>query len=179
MTRYSGVAIGLHWLVALLIFGTFGLGLYMTELPFSPDKLRLYSWHKTIGVSVFLLVLVRLGWRLWRRPPPPPPMARWQRAASHAVHHLLYALMLAVPLSGWLMSSAKGFQTLWFGIVPLPDLLSANESVGDALARTHWILNLALGGLVALHLLAALKHQFIDRDGLLGRMWPGRHGETT
>lgn len=179
MTRYSGVAIGLHWLAALLIFGGFGIGLYMTELPFSPDKLRLYSWHKTVGVTVFLLAVVRLGWRMWRRPPPPPPMARWQRVASQAVHRLLYLLMLAVPLSGWLMSSAKGFQTMWFGVVPLPELLTANEALGDALARVHWLLNLALAGLVALHLLAALKHHFIDRDGLLGRMWPGRHGATT
>lgn len=178
MKRYHGLAISLHWLVALLIFVTFPLGLYMAELPLSPDKLKLYSWHKSIGVTVFVLATARLLWRLSHRPPPLPQMPAWQRRASQATHHLLYLLLLAVPVSGWLMSSAKGFQTVWFGLLPLPDLLQRDQAVGDALANLHFGLNLALALLVLLHLAAVTKHQFIDRDGLLGRMLPralGRH----
>jgi len=106
--RYSTPAIALHWLVALLIFAAFPLGLYMVDLPLSPNKLTLYSYHKWIGVTVFLLVTIRLAWRATHTPPPlPDRIAVWQRRASAAAHGALYALMVAIPLSGWLMSSAK------------------------------------------------------------------------
>ena len=170
-SRYTATAIHLHWLVALALVGTFSLGLYMHELPLSPTKLKLYSWHKWAGVTIFLLVLIRLAWRLGHRPPElPPGMADWQRQASALVHGLLYVLMVAVPLSGWLMSSAKGFQTVWFGVLPLPDLIGKNEELGKALEAAHKLLNLTMASLVLLHVAAALKHHFIDRDGLLGRM---------
>lgn len=170
-SRYTATAIHLHWLVALALIGTFSLGLYMHELPLSPTKLKLYSWHKWAGVTIFLLVLVRLAWRLGHRPPElPAGMPAWQRQASAWVHGLLYLLMFAVPLSGWLMSSAKGFQTVWFGVLPLPDLVGKNESLGELLETAHKLLNLTLASLVGLHVAAALKHHFIDRDDVLRRM---------
>jgi len=172
-TRYTRTAISLHWLVALGLFGAFGLGLYMTDLPLSPYKLKLYSWHKWAGVSLFLLVLFRLGWRLGHPPPPlPMSMPAILRVIAHLTHALLYVLMIAIPLSGWLMSSAKGFQTVWFGLLPLPDLVAKNAELGDQLQWLHMTLNYALAALVLAHIGAALKHRFIDRDDILSRMLP-------
>ncbi len=173
--NYTRTAIALHWLVALPIFVAFPLGVYMHELPLSPYQLKLYSYHKWIGVTVFLLAVLRILWRAGHRPPPlPDSMPHWQQAASQAVHRLLYVLVLAVPLAGWLMSSAKGFQTVWFGVLPLPDLLGKDRALGEALSIVHQGLNFTLLLLVALHIAAALKHHFIDRDGLLSRMLPTR-----
>lgn len=173
--RYTRTAQALHWLMALLLVGLVSLGLYMHELPLSPRKLQLYSYHKWAGVTAFLLVLARLAWRLAHRPPPlPPGTSRLVRLASSAGHGLLYLLMLAIPLSGWLMSSAKGFQTVWFGLLPIPDLLGRDAALGETLRAVHEYLNLTLIVVALGHVAAALKHQFIDRDDLLARMWPGR-----
>jgi cytochrome b561 len=170
---YTPTAIRLHWLLAIAIVGTFAVGFYMHDLPLSPDKLKIYSWHKWAGVTIFLLVWVRLAWRLCHRPPAPPAgMPAWQQHVAEAVHGLFYILMLAVPLSGWLMSSAKGFQTVWFGVLPLPDLLQKNPELGDLLKAVHQWLNFTLAGLVLVHVAAAFKHHFIDRDDVLKRMLP-------
>ncbi|MBT0960069.1 cytochrome b [Denitromonas iodatirespirans] len=171
--RYTSTAIALHWLIALGILAAFSLGLYMTELNLSPTKLKLYSWHKWAGVSLFVLILVRLGWRLTHPAPAlPDSMPTLLRLAANVSHWLLYALMLAIPLSGWLMSSAKGFQTVWFGVLPLPDLLAKDAALGDQLKEVHEFLNYTLLALVVLHTAAALKHHFIDRDTVLSRMLP-------
>lgn len=177
-TRYTRTAIALHWLLAVLIFGGFGLGLYMHDLPFSPQKLKLYSWHKWIGVSVFLLLLIRGLWRITHRPPPlPSGMPAWQRRAAHFSHGGLYLLMFVIPLSGWLMSSASGYKLVYFGIIPLPDLLDKNKAVAEVLVEVHEILAFTLAALVAVHAAAAIKHQFIDHDGTLMRMFRvGRDG---
>lgn len=178
-TRYSTAAIGLHWLIALLIFIAFPLGVYMHELPLSPTKLALYSYHKWIGVSVFMLVVVRLGWRLTHTPPSlPAGIPTWQRWASAVMHGLLYVLMIAIPVSGWLMSSAKGVQTVWFGVLPLPDLLEKNRVLGELLAEVHKFLNLALLGAVVIHVAAALQHHFVERQPFLQRMGWGRKERT-
>ncbi len=171
--EYTRTAIALHWLIALLIFSLFPLGIYMHDLPFSPARLKLYSYHKWLGVTVFMLAIARLAWRM-RHPVPPPPlsMPAWQRIAATATHHLLYALLILVPISGWLMSSAKGFQTVYLGIIPLPDMLSKDKALGDALLIVHQALNFTLAALVVTHLGAALKHYFVDRDEVLGRMIP-------
>ncbi|KAA6181591.1 cytochrome b [Thiohalocapsa marina] len=171
--HYTRTAKGLHWLIALLMLGLLGLGFYMQDLPLSPQKLQLYAWHKWAGVSVFLLVLVRLGWHLTHQPPVlPAGMPGLQQQAAQATHGLLYLLMLAIPLSGWLMSSAKGFQTVWFGILPLPDLLAKDVALGEQLATLHMGLNLLLVALLLAHVGASLKHHFIDRDDILLRMLP-------
>ena len=172
-SRYGGVSIAFHWLIALMIAISFGVGFYMADLPLSPDKLKLYSWHKWAGVSAFLLVWFRLFWRVTHRPPAlPDSMPRVMQVAAHAGHFLLYALMLAIPLSGWLMSSAKGFQTVWFGILPIPDLLNKNKELGDLLQTVHMSLNLLFAVTIVGHVGAALKHHFIDKDDILTRMLP-------
>lgn len=172
--RYTRTAMVLHWLMAILILATLLLGDYMHELKFSPVKLQLYSYHKWMGVTVAWLWLLRLLWRSRHAAPALPPAPRWQNALAHATHHLLYVLMLAVPLSGWLMSSAKGFQTVYLGILPIPDLLEKNAELADLLKEAHETSVALLVGLVVLHVAAALKHQWIDKDGLLLRMLPAR-----
>ena len=168
---YTATARWLHWLLALLILGMLPLGFYMTGLPLSPQKLQLYSWHKWAGVTIFMLALARLAWRLTHRPPAlPGHMARHEQWAAHGAHALLYLLMLAIPLSGWLMSSAKGFQTVWFGVLPLPDLLARDRALGELLASVHTALNFTLIAVLIGHIGAALKHHFIDRDDILQRM---------
>ena len=172
-SRYTPVAKMLHWLMAVLLFGLLALGFTMADLPLSPQKLQLYSWHKWAGVTVFLLVLVRLAWRATHQPPAlPEHMPKVMQLAAHAGHVLLYALMIAIPLSGWLMSSAKGFQTVWFGVLPIPDLLDKNQALGDLLQTVHLSLNLLLVAVIVGHIGAALKHHFIDRDDVLTRMLP-------
>lgn len=174
MQSYNGIAKTLHWLVFALMSGAFAVGFYMEGLPLSPGKLQLISWHKWTGVTIFVLVLLRLTWRLLNPPPAlPVQMPHWQRRTSEAMHRVLYVLMMAMPLSGWLMSSAKGFQTVWFGVLPLPDLLQKNPPLGKALSEVHEILGFIILAFVALHVLAALKHHFIDRDEVLARMLPG------
>jgi cytochrome b561 len=171
--RYTRTAISLHWLVALGLIGTFALGFYMLGLPISPTKLKLFSWHKWAGVTLFLLVLVRLAWRLTHPAPPlPTTIPAALRLTSHMMHWLLYALMIAIPLSGWLMGSAKGFQTVWFGLLPLPDLLAKDAALGDRLKDVHEALNFTFLGLVIVHTGAALKHHFIDRNDVLTRILP-------
>lgn len=171
--RYRAPAIVLHWLVAVLIFGLFPLGLYMSDLALSPRKLELYAWHKWFGITVLLLVVLRLLWRLGHRPPPlPDSLPRWQAHAAEALHKLLYLLILAIPLSGWALSSAAGVQVVWWGVLPLPNLLAPDHALARQLAEVHEWLNFTMAALVAAHVGAALKHQFIDRDGVLLRMLP-------
>ncbi|HEX5363790.1 MAG TPA: cytochrome b [Gallionella sp.] len=173
ITRYSNTAIALHWLMALLIFAAFPLGLYMHDLPLSPTKLQLYSYHKWIGITVLLLAVFRVMWRATHTPPAlPDSLPRWQQLASHATHQFLYVLIFAVPLSGWLMSSAKGFKTLWFGVLPLPDLVGKDKALGELLGNLHASLNYLLLAMVVLHVAAALKHRLIDRDDVMNRMLP-------
>lgn len=170
---YDRVARSLHWLMALLLLLTLAVGMVMTDLPLSPRRLAIYSYHKWAGVTVLLLLLLRLYWRLTHRPPGlPASMPAWEVTVAHAAHWLLYALMLAVPLSGWLMSSAKGFPVVYFGVLPLPDLVAKDKALGELLQNLHGVLAYALLVLVVLHVAAALKHHFIERDDVLARMLP-------
>ena len=133
---YTPVAKGLHWLMAALILGLAALGIVMHEMPLSPLKLELYAWHKWFGVTVFLLVWLRLAWRLTHRPPAPPAtLSAPLQSLAHAGHALLYVLMIVIPLSGWLMSSAKGVQTVWFGLVPCPTCWAATASSATCCSR--------------------------------------------
>ena len=173
--HYTHTAKSLHWLMALMIFGLLALGFYMSDLPLSPDKLQYYAWHKWAGVSVFVLVWLRLAWRVTHRPPAlPGSMPRHMQWAAHAGHALLYVLMIAIPLSGWLMSSAKGVQTVWFGVLPIPDLLAKDKELGRTLAELHEALNIGLLLLIAGHAAAAFFHHFFLKDDTLRRMLPGR-----
>ncbi|MBT9596305.1 MAG: cytochrome b [Vitreoscilla sp.] len=173
-SRYTGVAIAFHWLLALMIVGSFSVGWYMSDLPMSPTRLKLYNWHKWAGVTILALSALRLLWRLAHRPPADLPAPRWQQQAAHATHIALYVLFFAVPLAGWAYSSAAGFPIVWFGVLPLPDFVSPDKALAESLKGLHAALAFALAALVGLHIAAALKHHVIDRDGLLDRMRPAR-----
>ncbi|MDF0500596.1 cytochrome b [Burkholderia cenocepacia] len=183
MTRYSSTqrgqkygrpAIALHWLVAGLMIAGFALGWFMTDIPgFTPAKLRYYSWHKWIGCTVLALAIVRIAWRIRHAAPPPPGTSkRWQRVSAELVHRALYVLMLVIPVTGYLYSSSANVPVVFLGIVPLPRLIAPDPVLKPILKEIHVVLNYVLLVLVATHVLAALKHHFIDRDGLLHRMLP-------
>lgn len=173
-TRYTLPAMAFHWLLAVAIVGSFSVGLFMADLPLSPQKLKLFNWHKWGGTTILALSALRLLWRLTHRPPPDPPMPAWQQGAAHATHLALYLLFFAVPLVGWAYSSAAGFPIVWFGILPLPDFVPVDKALAESIKPWHGRLAWVLAVLVVLHVAAALKHQFVDRDGLINRMWPAR-----
>ena len=172
--RYSGIAIALHWLLALAILGAFIVGVYMSDLPVSPQRLKLYNWHKWAGICILALSALRLLWRLTHRPPADVAMPEWQRRSAHAVHILLYLLFFAVPLAGWAYSSAAGFPVVVCGVLPLPDFVAPSKELAEAIKPLHKILAFTMAALVLAHVAAALKHHFVDGDGLLSRMRPGR-----
>ena len=174
--RYSTPAIALHWLLAIAIVGTFCFGLYMTSLPFSPQRLKLFNWHKWAGVTILALSALRLLWRLFNPPPPDVPMPVLQKAAAHAAHNLLYVCFFAVPLVGWAYSSAAGFPIVLFGVLPLPSFVPVDKALAALIKPWHGRLAIAMMCIVGLHVLGALKHQFIDRDRLIARMWPRAAG---
>ena len=173
-SRYASSAILIHWLTALLIFVAFPLGKYMQDLPLSPQKLELFSYHKWLGITVLLLFLPRLLVRMAKPPPTALPAPAWQHTAANVTHALLYLLIFLVPLSGWLMSSAKGVSVVYLSLIPLPDLVDKNKELGSLLKDFHEALSTGLIVLVALHLAAAIKHHVIDKDATLRRMLPGR-----
>lgn len=171
--RYGAVAQSAHWLTFLLLIGSFTLGYWMTELAMSPTRLKLYAYHKWIGVTIFALVALRLSWRLLAKAPPlPDSVPAWERRLAGLTHAALYLLLFAVPLSGWLMSSAKGFQTVYFQVLPIPDLIGKNKELADFFESAHELMTKLFLGLIALHVAAALKHHFFHRDGVLLRMLP-------
>jgi cytochrome b561 len=173
--RYTPVAIALHWLLALLLVGTFSFGLYMVDLPFSPARVKQFNWHKWAGITILALSLLRLLWRLAHRPPAPPAeLPRWQHAAAQAAHWAMYALFFAVPLAGWAYSSAAGFPVVWFGVLPLPDWVPHDKALAESLKMLHHRLAFALAGVVGLHLAAVLYHQLQDGGTVMRRMLPGR-----
>ncbi len=179
--RYTATAKLLHWILALALIAAIGIGLYMVSLSFSPQRLKLYNWHKWLGVSILLLSLLRLGWRLANKPPALPAamqakMPAWQHKAHHGTHHALYALFFLVPLLGWAYSSAAGFPIVFLGLVPLPDWVPVSPALAETIKPLHQWSAYALAGLIVLHIAAALKHQLVDRDGLLLRMLPERRG---
>lgn len=168
--HYTRTAVTLHWAMAGLILAGLFMGWTMTDLAISPQRLRIYNYHKWIGVTVLVLALVRLTWRLTHRAPELPVMAPWQRFAARVGHGLLYFLMLAVPLAGWIYSNASGYPVVYLGVVPLPDLVERNKQLADAWVQVHGSLAMTLAIVVALHVLAALQHQFIVRDNTMRRM---------
>jgi cytochrome b561 len=177
--RYTLTAIALHWVLGLALLGVFAVGLYMADLPFSPSRLKLFNYHKWAGTVLLGLAVVRLLWRLTHRPPELPlsvanAMPAWQHWAHHGTHYALYALFFAVPLIGWAYTSAAGFPVVLFGMLQLPDFVPASKELAEAIKPWHQISAFAMAGLVLMHVAAALKHQWIDRDNLIARILPGR-----
>jgi len=170
---YHPLAKALHWITALLVLGLIGLGLWMVDLPISLTKLLAYGWHKWIGLVVLVLTIVRLLCR-WRAPPPPLPdtVAAWHRRLAALSHGALLVLLLAMPVSGWLMSSAGGVTVYWFGLLQLPDLVPRDPLSFEMLRTLHHTLAWALIALLAVHVLAVVHHDILRRDGIFRRMLP-------
>jgi cytochrome b561 len=172
-SHYTRTAVGLHWVVAGLVLTAVFMGWTMTEMAVSPQRLKVYNWHKWVGVTILLIAAARLAWRL-RHPAPPLPatMAPWEQRVANGTHILLYVLFFAAPLTGWLFSSAAGFPVVYLGLVQLPDLVAKNRELADVLRAAHKWINYTMAALIVLHIAAAWKHHLVDRDDVLTRMLP-------
>jgi cytochrome b561 len=171
--RYGVVAQGFHWIIAALVVIQFVLANMADDLPIGVHKLALLARHKSFGMTVLMLAIVRLLWRL-RNPPPqlPAGMAPAERMLARATHAAFYVLLFAMPFTGWLMSSAKNYSVSWFGVFTWPNLIGKNERAFELLRSTHHVLGYILFSIAILHVLAALKHHFWNKDDVLVRMLP-------
>lgn len=170
--RYGLIAQLFHWTLAVLMISLLGMGMYMSDLPSTdPNKFPLYGLHKSFGITVLILFVGRLFWRLYNAglPQSNPKHAKWERRLAHAVHVLLYVTAIAMPLSGWGMSSAGGHPVSLFGLA-LPPLVPKDPALGAFFSGAHSVIGWMIIGLVALHVIGALKHYFIDKDGTISRM---------
>jgi len=168
---YTNTAITLHWLIALLIISIFSIGLHMVNLPVSPHKLKIYSYHKWTGMTVLALMILRLSWRV-THPPLPYDLKQWKQL-SGAVHVSLYIFAVAIPVSGWLMSSAAGYRVVYLGVLPIPDLIGKDKELAEFLKWLHKSMNVTLMVLFIVHISGVFKHLLIDRETtILARMIP-------
>ena len=174
--RWGATSQLLHWTIAVLILSIGAVGLVMGELPRSPKWFWVYTLHKSLGLTVLALVLVRIAWRLYAGAPPPVEgTPRWQARLASLTHGAIYVLILAMPLSGWLYDSASGLRPFrWFGLAEVPKLSPPHEALADAMHETHELLVWVLIALVIGHAGAALYHHFVRRDATLARMLPRR-----
>ena len=172
-SRYTALAQGFHWIIAALIVIQFTLAWTADDLPLGARKLGLLARHKSVGMTVLMLAVLRLLWRL-RNPAPPLPagMSFLERRLAHITHVAFYVLLFAMPLTGWMMSSAKNYSVSWFGWFTWPNLIGKNEAAFDFLRATHDALSYVLFCIAILHILAALKHHFWNKDDVLLRMLP-------
>jgi len=171
--EYGYLAILLHWIMALLIITMLILGLYMVSLPIGLEKLKLYGWHKALGVLILGLVIVRILWRFSNITPSLTPLLPlWEAIAARCTHWIFYLLMLTLPLSGWMMSSASGLPVSFFGLFVLPNIVSPNEAHRILFQEIHHWLGYTIIAFICLHIAAALKHHFIDKDDIMRRMLP-------
>jgi cytochrome b561 len=170
--RWGAVAQFLHWLIVALIILQVTLATIAEELP-PVKKLGMLARHKSVGITILALAILRLSWR-WLNPTPPLPttLKPYERMLARFTHVMLYVLLFAMPLSGWMMSSARGFPVSWFGFFQLPDLVPKSQPLYHALVTTHKTLAVVLGAVVTLHVAAALKHHYVLRDDTLQRMLP-------
>lgn len=182
--RYTTVAIGLHWLIAILAIGQIAGGFYFEELPKSADaeRFRLIQLHKSFGITILLLTLARLGWRLTHPAPAlPAAMPQWQKTSARVLHWGFYALLIGLPLLGWAMVSASPLaatvKTFLFGVIPWPHLpffdgVADRRALTEAITETHEFGAKVMIGMIVLHIGAAMKHWLTDRDGVLQSMLP-------
>ena len=169
--RYTNVAILLHWLVAALVVAQFPLGWWMQEIAKQPPgpRVEAFNLHKSMGLLIAALMLARIAWRLGHRAPPLEPMPRWQSRLAHATHFLFYAVLVALPVTGYLGSAFSGFPVKFFGIT-LPAWAAKNAGLKDGMSAAHLWLAWTLAIVFAAHMAGVVKHTFIERDGLLRRM---------
>jgi cytochrome b561 len=174
--RYGTVAIVLHWLMAVLLIALVALGLYMVSLPdvgFDTKKIRLVLYHKELGLLALILVMVRLAWRLTNALPElVETLPDWQQVVARFVHLAFYGLMFALPITGWLMSSAAGIPVSVFGLLTLPDWVSQDDYLFQRFIEIHQWLGYALIVLIFIHAGAALRHHFLFKDDTLRKMLP-------
>lgn len=175
VSTHSPTAMAFHWVTAVAVLALLGVGLWMTGLPLGLLKLQTYAWHKWIGLAVLVVTAARLLWR-WRNPPPPLPgtLRRWERTLAPIGHWTLIVLLIAMPVTGWMMNSAAGVGLYWFGIIPVPDLIPRDPDLFEALRLTHRLLSRLLIAVVVLHVGAVIYHDVLRRDGIFRRMWPCR-----
>ena len=172
LTRYGALAQLFHWVIVVLIITQFVLALWADGLP-PIKKLGVLGTHKSIGITILMLAVLRLAWRLFNPVPlQPRGMPRWQELSAHVSHFLLYALLFITPVLGWLMSSARSFSVSYFGLFTLPDLIEPNRPAYERLHDFHELMASTLAVLAIIHIAAALKHHFFDRDDVLRRMLP-------
>jgi cytochrome b561 len=175
--RYGAVAMVLHWIMAALIIALLGLGLYMVTLPdvgFDKKKITLILYHKELGVVALVLVALRLAWRFGNRVPRlAENLPEWQKVAARFVHLCFYGLLFALPITGWVMSSATAIPVSFLGWFQLPDLVSRSEHLFQLFIAIHKWLGYALIAFVCVHVGAALRHHFVLRDDTLRKMLPG------
>lgn len=173
--RYGAVAQLFHWLIVALIITQFVLANKAGDLPLGPAKIAVLAQHKSFGMTIFTLAILRLLWRLVNPVPAiPVTIARWERLGAHISHWALYALILITPLFGWLMSSARNFPVSWFGLFTFPDLVQPDKAKYELFHDIHEVLAKTIFCIALLHAAAALKHHFFDRDNVLRRMLPVR-----
>ena len=172
--RYTSFAVLLHWLIAIGVFVMIGIGWYMVDIPKgTPERAFWFNLHKSIGVTVGVLVLIRIVWRLTHRPPPMPgSMPAWEVTAARISHGLLYACLLVMPIVGFLASNFTKYGVKYFGI-PIGPFFAENQALRDGLQEVHEIVSYILVAVVVVHILAAFKHLLVDRDGVFQRMLPG------
>lgn len=171
---YGSVAKFLHWLIVVLVAAQFVIATAMPDIHRGVVPHTLIKLHMSFGILILLVVIIRLLWRLGHPvAPAEDPTPPWQQMAARAVHHLLYTLLVALPILGWAAASARGWQIGFFGSFALPHLVSAKARIGFLAGDAHTVLAWAMLAVIGLHFAAALYHHFILRDGVLRRMWPG------
>ena len=170
--RWNRFAQLLHWLIALLIVGHGIVGLWMTSMQPSPDKIKIYLLHKSFGITLLMLIVVRLIWRMTHRVAPESSLPLWQRVSSESVHWLLYASVLAATFTGWLFASFRGWSVSYFYLVPVPMLATKNATAIKQIDGWHQIAEWALLVLIGIHVAAAVVHIFVYRDRIMQRMLP-------
>lgn len=170
-SRYGWVAIFLHWIIAIIVIGLIIIGLYMVNIPISLRKLALFGWHKEFGILILMLIAVRLIWRISNITPwLPETMPRYEKFAARCAHFAFYLLLIALPITGWMLSSAAGLPVSFFGLFVLPDLVSPDPNLMAQLIFLHKWLSYALIALLSAHVLAALQHHFYYKDNILLRI---------
>ncbi|MGE0485795.1 MAG: cytochrome b [Gammaproteobacteria bacterium] len=170
--KYTRTAMALHWVVAVLVFSLFGIGWFMVDLPQGPARGEYFALHKSLGLSVLVLLVLRFGWRLRHRPPPlPQTLPAWQRFLAGLVHRAFYVALAVQPLSGYLSSSFSGYSTRWFG-VPLPQWGWKDAWLNELFTEIHVVCSIVIVVLVLTHVLGVLSHLLQGEGGLLRRMLP-------